>query len=69
MLVLETKLRKIRTNLPCPVWVQTEVRVESAESAKQHSFLMVREITARGPRKINVVLNWFEERKQRVLVK
>jgi hypothetical protein len=35
-------------------------------------FLMMKQhgaLTARGPRRINIVLNWFEELKQRVPVK
>jgi len=38
-------------------------------SPKDNRFLMVKEITSGGPRKINVVLNWTEELKQKVLPK
>jgi eukaryotic-like serine/threonine-protein kinase len=38
-------------------------------SPKDNRFLMVKEITAGGPRKINVVMNWFEELKKKAPVK
>jgi eukaryotic-like serine/threonine-protein kinase len=38
-------------------------------SPKDNRFLMVKEITAGGPRKINVILNWTEELKKQVPAK
>jgi hypothetical protein len=29
-------------------------------------FLMLKDVAPEGPRKINIVINWFEELKQRV---